>query len=82
MRIESSLELAGKKKRTETEQRKAQEQMEDSLFNWELWLLQFTRTLEIVNESLKPVWWFDHINGAYTKEKNLRIIHFAKMERK
>lgn len=41
--------------------------MEDGLFNWELWLLQFTRTLEIVSESLEPMGWFDHINGAYTK---------------
>ena len=55
--------------------------MEDTLFSWELWLLQFTRTLEIVSESLKPVWWFDDINATHTKEKNLRKTYFAKMER-
>lgn len=45
--------------------------MEDTLFSWDLWFLKFTRTLETVRESLKPVWWFDHINGVYTKEKNM-----------
>lgn len=46
--------------------------MEDILFSWDLWFLKFSRTMETGRESLKPVRWFDYINGVYTEEKNMR----------
>lgn len=46
--------------------------MEDIFFSWDLWFLKFSRTMETVRESLKPVRWFDYINGVYTEEKNMR----------
>lgn len=58
--------------------------MEDILFSWDLWFLKFSRTMETVRESLKPVRWFDYINGVYTEEKNMRkkCVFSDKVERK
>lgn len=41
--------------------------MEDTLFGWKVWLLQFSGNVEAGTASLKPTWWFDHIEGAYAE---------------